>query len=64
MKQSKRFIGVRRQLVLRISALVVVILAMFWLFNTLFMSYFYREEKVEAMEKVFEELDYASVTGQ
>ena len=64
MKQSKRFIGVRRQLVLRISALVVVILAMFWLFNTLFMSYFYREEKVEAMEKVFEELDYASVTGR
>ena len=64
MKQSKRFIGVRRQLVLRISALVVVILAMFWLFNTLFMSYFYREEKVEAMESVFNELDEASITGQ
>ena len=64
MKQGKRFIGIRRQLVLRISALVVVILLLFWLFNTLFMSYFYREEKVDAMEDVFEELDGASVSGE
>lgn len=61
--KKKPFIGIRRHLVIRIVALVVLILVLFWIFNTLLMAYIYRQEKVEAMESVYEQLDEASATG-
>lgn len=62
-KRNKPFIGIRRQLVIRIVALVVFILLMFWILNTLLMAYLYRQEKVESMENVYDQLNEASLSG-
>jgi len=36
---------------------------MFWILNTLLMAYIYRKEKVDSMEKVYDQLNEASETG-
>ena len=36
---------------------------MFWILNTLLMAYLYRQEKVEAMENVYDQLNEASLSG-
>lgn len=36
---------------------------MFWILNTLLMAYLYRQEKVESMENVYDQLNEASLSG-
>ena len=58
-----RYISTRHRLLFLTSVLIIFIIVMFWLFNTLFMSYAYRREKLEGMENVYAQLEDASLNG-